>query len=563
MNAPRAPDRAAAERESRLLWERVRAVRRRMVRLVVAEGFLWAALGGVLSWGSGLVFDALVELPRAGRIAWSVLAVLGVLFVIVTRVLRPLRALPGDERVALLVERRRPELRSRLISALQLGGKPSGSPVGDAYVDHLVVDAGGATADLDERQAVPADSLRRCARVALPVLAGVLLTFVAAWPTSGILLRRAFGAEVDLPRRTRLVEVTGARTLGRGDDLTLAAVAEGVIPASGRLLIRNAAGRVQILTLDADPARPGRFVRTLANLPASFDYRVRINDAESAEFRVEVLPRPVTTNLVLTQVLPAYTGLAPRSLEPGDLSVLRGSRLNLAGTASQPLQSAVVRLLGLDGVVTGRVEAARPSGFEAGLAVDDPRLTAFSVDLVDQRGIVSQDSAVYAVDVVRDAAPQVRMVLPARREELVTPRGTVLLSWEVRDDFGLGVLRLCHQPAGSTNDQPTRIELDLTGETNAVVRRRFEWRLDGLVPPVREGALVEFWVEAIDRNTVDGPGVGRSERYLLRVVSEAEKRADLLGRAGDAIGRLGDVALGQERLNESLGRIILAKPNAP
>ena len=75
--------------------------------------------------------------------------------------------------------------------------------------------------------------------------------------------------------------------------------------------------------------------------------------------------------------------------------------------------------------------------------------------------------------------------------------------------------------------------------------------------------MVEFWVEAADRNDGDGPGIGRSERYLLRVVTEAEKRADLLGRAGDAIGRLGDVAQGQERLNDSLGRLILARPATP
>lgn len=73
--------------------------------------------------------------------------------------------------------------------------------------------------------------------------------------------------------------------------------------------------------------------------------------------------------------------------------------------------------------------------------------------------------------------------------------------------------------------------------------------------------MVEFWVEATDRRQDGGPGVGRSERYLLRIVTEAEKRADLLSRAGDAIGRLGDVALGQERLNETLGRIILEKPS--
>lgn len=564
MEAPRAPGRVAADRESRLLWGRVRGVRRRIGRLILAEGLLWAVLGGVLSFGSGLVFDGMFELPRAARLFWAAASLGGFLLLVVTRVIGPLRRLPADERVALLVERRRPDLRSRLISALQLGGKSAGNPVADAYVERMVVDAAGATSDLDVRRAVPAEGLRRCARLALPMLAGAMVAFGVAWPSSGVLLRRALGEDVTLPRRTRLVEVTGSRTLGRGDDLTLAAVAEGVIPPAGKLLIRNPSGRLQTLALDPDPARAGRFSRTLANLPGSFTYRVRVNDAESEEFRVEVLPRPVTTNLVLTQTLPEYTGLGVRTLQPGDLSVLRGSRLRLSGTASQPLRTAKVRLLGLELELEAKVfPDGDGAGFEAELAIDDPRLTAFSVDLVDRRGITSQDAAVYAVDVVRDGAPQVRMILPARREELVTPRGQALLSWEVRDDFGLGRLRLCHQPAGATNDVPAHVELDLAGETNALVRRRFEWRLDGLVPPIREGSLIEFWVEATDRNTVDGPGVGRSERYLLRVVSEAEKRADLLGRAGDAIGRLGDVALGQERLNESLGRIILAKPTTP
>lgn len=550
LEAPRAPDRSNAAREARVLLGRLRAVRRRIARLTWAEGLLWTAAAAAIGVAAEMVLDSWLELPRAVRMVWGSLTLVLALGILLWRVVRPLFHLPSDEHAALLVERRRGDLRSRLISALQLGGQPAGSEVADAFVNHLVSDAATATSRLDVRAAVPAESLRRCARVTLPVLAGILIGLGVAWPRSGVLLRRALGEEIALPRQTRLVEVTGGKTLGRGDDFQVSAVVEGVIPPTGRLVIRNSSGRVQSLPLDPDPTRPGRFSRTLANLPSSLFYRVRIHDAESEEFLVEVLPRPVTTNLVVTQQLPSYTRLAPRPLQPGDLSVLRGSRLMLVGEASQALRSANVRLLGLDTLLNAEVEPARSSRYAVTIPVDDPRLTAFSVDLVDARGIPSQDAAVYAVDVVRDTVPQIRMILPSRREELVTSRGLALLAWEVKDDFGLGSMQIRHQPVGATNDTPARIELDLTGETNSVIRRRFEWRFDGLVPPVREGSLIEFWVEATDRNTVDGPGIGRSERYLLRVVSEAEKRADLLGRAGDAIGRLSDVALGQERLNE-------------
>jgi len=47
-----------------------------------------------------------------------------------------------------------------------------------------------------------------------------------------------------------------------------------------------------------------------------------------------------------------------------------------------------------------------------------------------------------------------------------------------------------------------------------------------------------------------------TEHQLLRVVSENEKRADLLNRAGDFIGTIGDVAGDQEKLNFTLGTLI-------
>ena len=58
--------------------------------------------------------------------------------------------------------------------------------------------------------------------------------------------------------------------------------------------------------------------------------------------------------------------------------------------------------------------------------------------------------------------------------------------------------------------------------------------------------MIEYWVEAEDNNNVTGPGVGTSEHQLAKVVSESDKRADLLNRAGDYLGSINDVATDQE-----------------
>jgi light-regulated signal transduction histidine kinase (bacteriophytochrome) len=63
-----------------------------------------------------------------------------------------------------------------------------------------------------------------------------------------------------------------------------------------------------------------------------------------------------------------------------------------------------------------------------------------------------------------------------------------------------------------------------------------------------------IWIDA-----TPGPGVGITEHQLARIVSESEKRADLLNRAGDYLGSISDVAADQERLNKNLGAIIRAK----
>jgi hypothetical protein len=171
----------------------------------------------------------------------------------------------------------------------------------------------------------------------------------------------------------------------------------------------------------------------------------------------------------------------------------------------------------------------------------------------------SRDSAVYRVDVIPDKAPVARLTYPDRKEELITRQATMLIGFEASDDFEIARVRLKYKIDTVDNGAEKVVELDLDEPHPQRVRRRYEWEIGAMAPLLSEGSVIEYWIEAEDNNNVTGPGLGRTEHQLARVVSEAEKRADLLNRAGDYLGSISDVAADQEKLNQNLGLIIRAK----
>ena len=70
---------------------------------------------------------------------------------------------------------------------------------------------------------------------------------------------------------------------------------------------------------------------------------------------------------------------------------------------------------------------------------------------------------------------------------------------------------------------------------------------------------IEYWLEAQDTNDVTGPGLATTEHYWLKVVSEDDKRADLMNQLDGFLGTLGSVAEEEERLNQHLGTLIFGK----
>ena len=571
---PLASPAAALPGQLHVLRGRLARLRRRFVAVTLLHGVLLVIGAAVAIVAGEMALDWLVDLPwpvrllvflgNAGTAAWLTRQ----------RLVRPWRGRPDEDAVALMVERALPVFRGRYICAVQLARDPAAVEASSApgLVRALVAQTVALAAGRPFGDVVNTRPLWRAGTRA--ALGGTVLigAFLLAGPGAWTLLRRAGLSTEEAPTKTRVAEVTGNRVVAVGDDLTIEARAAGLLPGRpGRLILTEPATRNRgEFPFEGVPGRPGHFARLVASVQRPFDYQVRLGDGHSALFHVTTRPRPSLAALEAEQVFPAYTRLPPVRRSPNDLSLLAGSRLRLRGRTSVDVQAGSVRMVGLHPPPPVPLRLCNARELTAELPVDAAAgVTGFSISLVDPAGIETRDPTVYRIDVLPDQPPAVRITYPVRAEDLVTARARLLIAFEATDDLGLARLalryRLTRGGEGSTELSAVEnsLEMDLGNDRPRNLRRRYEWNIADLKPAPEPGALIEFWLEAADANDVTGPGIGRSEHFTARVVTDQEKLAELMNRTADMLNGVGAVAGQEEELTKQLGGIITDKSTAP
>jgi len=554
LTVPSAP-RAVAP--SRIILYKIAALRRKVVGVALLTGLAMAVAVGVEALALAMFMDWWLDLPRWIR-ALMLLAQGGILgFILWRLVLAPIIRQPSDDDLALMVEKARPEFRSRLIAAVQLT-RPGALGENDSasMVEAMVEQTEAMAAPQDFTKIVSTERLRRIGILATSMLVLGLAGFLYGRAVTFDLLKRVFLSNTPVPRKTRVFVIEGDKIVGRGDNVRLEAFVQGIVPATGKLVVRHRSRREQQYTLEQDREVKEKFGRTLENVQDTFTYQIRLNDGVSPWHEVQTVPRPTVATIACDQEFPAYTKLKPQRRSLGDLSLLAGSTLKIQATATKTLQSAAIRLSGVEGEFPLALNSNAMSGQ---FTVPAKGLNGFSIFMVDTGGMESRDSAVYRVEIVPDKVPVVRLTYPERKEELVTRQALMILGMDVSDDFLISKLRLRYKADTLDNGADKILDLDLGGEQLQKLRRRFEWNLNDFKPLLAEGTRIEYWIEAEDNNNATGPGIGSSERQYLKVVSKEEKRADLLNRAGDYLGSISDVAADQEKLNRTLGQLIREK----
>jgi hypothetical protein len=554
--------------DAREILGRIRQLRGRHRRAALTTGVL-IAIAALCAWlASETVTDFLTNLPWPARLVFFVLGVGGALFFFIVCGLRPWGRRLDDERVALMVERALPAFRSRFIAAVQLAQSPEdgSSP---SLIKALVAETTALAATLDFSTVVDTSRLRRWLKITglslLIVGALALIGGTKSWP----LARRAFLFRNPVPRKTLILEISGPRVIAIGDSWRVAAVAGGIVPANGRLFLKTASGRRQEYELPlAGGGSPPTFARTLQSVQESFDYWIALGDAESDRVRVQVKPRPGVVSIECRLTFPSYTHLPPQRRPLGDLKVLAGSRLALRVHANSPIKSGEIRLLAEDlekitKSVPLAIDAKNHTQLSGDIEIPPKDIAGLTLHLLDEDGIESRAAAIYPIELLPDNPPTIKILWPDRREELLTRDATMLIAFSAKDDYGVAKVRLNYAVDWLEGGPYKTIDLDLGAALPQELNRRFNWRVGQITPHVEEGSVIDYWIEVLDANDVTGPGVGKTEHMQARIVSEAEKRADLANRLSDAMEGLNAVKQGQEDVNQHLGEIIFEKPPGP
>ncbi|MEQ2009976.1 MAG: hypothetical protein ABMA26_24585 [Limisphaerales bacterium] len=557
--------RTASVPPSAQLAGQLAAVRSKKTGVEAGSGVALLLGGLTLALGIGMVLDWFLDFPWAIRflIFVSYLAAAG--HIIWHSILIPILRQPDDDDVALLVERGHPQFATRLIAALQLT-RPGALQIGEApsLVRELVSETERLARPLDFTDVISTRQFRRLVGWAVVIVGIGGVVFWKGEEVSRDLLSRAFlSREIEVPRKTRIGQTSGDLRIARGDNVSLFAIAKGVVPDRAKLVLKFASGRTQEFLLEPGKESKARFEQALENVQDSFDYTFHIGDGKSRSARVEAVERPGIAKLDALQVYPEYTGLGTVRRSLGDLTLLVGSKLNLTLTPTKEVAKGAVLVTSTTNAqplsLPLAVNPKNAREVQVSIPITSESLSGFSIHLEDKFGFRSKDDAVYRLEVLPDKAPVVRITYPERKEELITQKATILIGFEAVDDFAVKQLFLRYTVDGG---EEKGIELTLETASRAL-RRRYDWKVGALNPKVSEGAMLEYWIEARDNNNVTGPGIGTSEHFSAKVVSDAEKRADLLNRVGDSIGAIGEAANDQEKLNQRLGDIIQGRPERP
>ena len=476
---------------------------------------------------------------------------------------------PNLETSALMVEKHFPKLRGRVIAAVQLS-RPSFTRDSPELVQAIQQDTDLQTASMNFAAIVPTRGMNRRLLIAFAATAiWIAYMFICA-PGTIALFERVFLIPAKVPRKTEVVCLTGDKTIPAGESVLLEAQARGFIPSHGRVTLTDDSGHIQEIDIDREKGFSDRFSLEVKSVDHPFTYSITLNDGEAGPYDIKTVPRPNVTSIDCVQVYPPYTGLADLKRTVGNLALLAGSKLKIHAITNSKVVQAAIKLAGVDGTLPLTISGADGTELTGEIAIPADKLTGFSIQLTNVAGVTSGDETQYRIDLIPDHPPTAQLTAPERLQELYTLKAKPKIAFTATDDYGLAKATLCYrfvrdqdETAAADSDTPapaplppTQIPIDLGTGHPLTFNGSYVLDLSALKPPVTEGMSIEYWLEAEDDNNVTGPGVGASEHHVIKVVSEAEKKAEVMNRMDDALSVVNELQDHESKINDNLGSTI-------
>lgn len=436
------------------------AQRRRIVSrlLLRGAGIVVASIVGALV--IYYVTDRGLSLPTGIRLLLTTGWIALLVWLARRQLVWPLGLRLGQGDVAVAIERRFPELRERLISALQLAemaaAKADPRNQSQAMIDQVVADASTAAASLRTDEFL---TWRHVGRAWLA--AGLALVIAAPGIITNrevvqVFLQRMFGVDIAYPRQTSLVvelprsdqdfriERVGDRatlTMAAGSDLPVLVRADGVVPREVYLILEGGRGLPSQVTTAVRGG--GRFRHVFRRVTDSFEFHARGGDDDRGDLLVIVnAVRPARVGSIRAALqFPEYTGRAPAVQEGGAIEALEGTMVSLDVAPLGEVTGARLIFQESGEVVDLAATRVEDDGgartvYRGGFSVR--KTDRYQVELLSNDGLRNPQGSSYPVIAMADAPPSGQILTPQDDGlNAVLPSGIVALRALVRDDFKL------------------------------------------------------------------------------------------------------------------------------
>lgn len=530
---------------STLLKNRLTQFRATYYKLRAITGLLLVTL-----WGLGTF---LVASLTEGLFWWKVPVRLvlwsawvgGTLYLLLSRVVWPLlqyglhlRGYLSDEEAARWIGRHLPEIRDKLLNALQLerASDTTQAAIALALEERLKV-----VLRYPWEVTLPRAPLRRFALLlALLIGTGALLWLSLPQVLGGGAHRFLRPTQPFTPPLPYAVTVEGLRPLYRkGEPLSLQFYLQGQqLPSALYAREENT------LPLPLKRHASNHYELFLPALEKAFTLQLSDGENLLGSYIIRVEAPPTIRKIFTVISYPAYTGLLPDTVLEGRFRVLKGATLSLwldiesAGPYQLIAPSLPLRLVG-------------ERWYAKLQALSDQ---AHPIILKTQ---ASQDTFHLAIETFPDNYPSVQLFSDWFDAQTYEQR----LRIRLMDDFGFSKAILWYRISESTTpgrsqEQFRPYKLTIGSQAQQELTLTLSWQKLGVLP----GDKAEYYVEVWDNDAISGPKASRSILYTLYSANEPEKQAvfaalqDSLFRDLKALKEELDKILSQKELQTSAQR---------
>lgn len=492
----------------------------------IADGAtITVCLAALVFWLS-LVVDYLgdvwLDAGTGLRLLLSLIWLAAILGAFLYWIARRLSGTPSPSSLALIVERKRPDLKDRLLTAVEIGSGPH--PYSAALVRHSVREAesrlsGFQVSSLFQRGPV----IRRAVAAAL-LVASIGIFALAAPAVAETWARRVVLLDdVMYPRRSRLLVLNmegPARKVARGRSFEILVESDETAVQPQRVWLR-------VRMLDSGErsrmymTRTGKnqFRYVLRSVLEPIEFQVTGGDARTPKYRLETVEPPVIQEATVEITPPRYTERTSSrvAVAGSPIPIPHGSQVRAELRANKELVEISAEARG-----DCRIERTGANSFSLNLEMVENQ--SIRIQLVDLDGIPLEEPFPLDLAAIADEAPKIT----ATRwgvSTAITPVASVPIDVVLSDDYGVDTAAIEYS-ADSSAKGSHDVELPAALATKFENRITLEVETLGLQP----GQRLTMVIVATDADAIHGPKTGRSEPITFEIVTPEELLSRLATR---------------------------------